>query len=105
MILYNITFHIEKGMEAEGIGFLRSSYIPQVIAGGFLHHPHLYRIMRTDEDEGTNLALQFQVKNIETLDFWLQHEGKKINALLTDRFGYKIAGFTTLLEEIDWEHL
>lgn len=103
MILYNITFHIEKGIQEEGIDFLKKDYIPKAIAGGFLQKPRLHRILRTEEEEGVSLALQFQVKNIDTLDFWLQNEGKIIHEQLTGRFGYQIAGFATLLEEIDWE--
>jgi len=37
------------------------------------------------------------------LNFWLQNEGNNLHRALVARFGHKIAGFSTLLEEIDWE--
>ena len=35
--------------------------------------------------------------------FMLQNEGNNLHRALVARFGHKIAGFSTLLEEIDWE--
>ena len=52
--------------------------------------------------EKTNsYAIQFHVKNIDTLNLWIENEGRGISQKLIDRFGRKVVGFTTLLEEID----
>jgi hypothetical protein len=40
---------------------------------------------------------------MDTLNFWLQNEGNLLQKDLVNRFGYKIAGFSTLLEELDWK--
>ncbi|RHJ91101.1 DUF4286 family protein [Parabacteroides bouchesdurhonensis] len=103
MIIYNTTFHIEKDVHDEGLDYLKKHYIPQVIASGFLQSPGLRRVMQTEEDEGYSYSVQFCVKNVETLDYWLQTEGTAIHKELVARFGHKIAGFSTLLEEINWE--
>jgi len=73
------------------------------VESGFLQRPCLRRVMQTDADEGVSFSVQFHVKNVDTLNFWLQSEGNRLHQALTARFGYKIAGFSTLLEEIDWE--
>jgi len=44
-----------------------------------------------------------QVKNIETLNYWLEKEGTALHRQLTDKFGQQVVGFSTLLEEIAWE--
>jgi len=103
MIVYNTTFHIEKEILAESIQYLKGEYIPKAIASGFLQQPCLRQVLHTAEDEGISFSVQFHVKNIDTLNFWIQNEGTLIHKELVNRFGNKIAGFTTLLEEIDWE--
>lgn len=101
MIVYNTTFHIDKETGAEALKYLKEEYIPQATASGFLHTPGLLRVMNTAEDEGYSYSVQFRVKNAETLTFWLQSEGQALHKKLAGRFGHRVAGFSTLLEEID----
>ena len=86
MIVYNTTFHIEKDILDESLDYLKKQYIPKAVESGFLQRPCLRRVMQAD-----------------TLNFWLQNEGNNLHRALVARFGHKIAGFSTLLEEIDWE--
>ena len=85
MIVYNTTFHIEKDILDESLVYLKK------------------RVLQAEEGEDISLSVQFHVKNIDTLNFWLQNEGNNLHRALVARFGHKIAGFSTLLEEIDWE--
>ncbi|WP_085535199.1 DUF4286 family protein [Massilibacteroides vaginae] len=102
MIVYNTTFHIDNGVLDEGVAFLREVYLPRASASGFLLNPLLRKVLHDSEDEGVNFSVQFHVKNIDTLNFWLESEGKLLHQELVAKFGPKIAGFSTLLEEIDW---
>lgn len=103
MIIYNTTFHIEEEALAEGLEFLQKEYLPAVSASGFMHNGKLRRVISDSEEKGHNYAVQFSVKNIDTLQYWMENEGNRIHAAMVKRFGHKIAGFSTLLEEIDWE--
>lgn len=103
MIVYNTTFHIEKEVQQEALEYLKNNYIRKAILSGFLLQPCLRRVMQTEQEEGISLSIQFHVKNVDTLNYWLQQEGNAMLKELVSHFGHKIAGFTTLLEEIDWE--
>ncbi|MCD7931729.1 MAG: DUF4286 family protein [Tannerellaceae bacterium] len=103
MIVYNITFHVDKEVLDDYLAYMKNEFIPRAASCGFLHRPCLRKVMYTPEEEGASYAVQFHVKNVETLNLWLEQEGKNMHAELTGKFGNKIAGFTTLLEEIDWE--
>jgi hypothetical protein len=103
MIIYNTTYHIDKQILEEVLRYLKEIYIPQAVESGFLQSPHLSRVMNTPEEEGTGIALQFHVKNQETLHYWLEHEGRSYHQQLSKKFGEKILGFVTLLEELDWK--
>lgn len=104
MIVYNTTFHIDSGILEEGLTFLKEVYLPRATESGFLHNPLLRRVLNTAEDDGVSFSVQFHVKNADTLNFWLESYGNALHKELVDRFGRKMAGFTTLLEEIEWRN-
>lgn len=101
MIIYNTTFHIDQESLKEALQYLKEEYIPKATASGFLHTPGLLRVMHMAEDGGCSYSVQFRVKNVDTLNFWLQNEGMLLHKGLVSRFGERVAGFSTLLEEID----
>jgi len=103
MIIYNTTFHIENDIVDECVLYLKKNYIPKAASSGFLMQPCLRKVMTTHEDEGSSYSVQFHVKNIDTLNYWMQHEGQLLQKELIDCFGSRVVGFTTLLEDIDWE--
>ncbi|MCC8094195.1 MAG: DUF4286 family protein [Tannerellaceae bacterium] len=103
MIVYNITFHIDKTVLEEALTYLKSSYIPRAAASGFLLRPCLRRVMHTPDEERASYAVQFHTKNMDTLEYWIEREGRLMQEELVRRFGNKVVGFTTLLEEIEWE--
>ena len=103
MIIYNTTFHIEKEAHIACVDYLKKEYIPQAGSSGFLLNPRLRRVLQNEENEGESYAVQFHVKNVDTLNFWLKREGMALQQTLVTKFGPKVAGFTTLLEEVSWE--
>lgn len=103
MIIYNTTFHVEDAVLEECLQYLKKRYIPQAAASGFLHNPCMRKVLHTRQEEGSSFSVQFHVKNIDTLNYWMEKEGAALHKDLTTRFGAKVAGFSTLLEEIDWE--
>lgn len=101
MIIFNTTFHIEDDVETACVNYLRNTYIIKAVNSGFLFEPRLALIHAQHEESGTSYSLQFKVKNIDTLDYWLSAEGKQLQQELVDKFGNRVVGFITLLEEID----
>lgn len=106
MIIYNTTFYIDKESLASGLEFLKKTYIPGATASGLLTDPRLNRVLGREaesETEGESYALQFRVKDTAELNRWLEQAGSALQHELVSRFGDKITGFSTLLEEIDWQ--
>ncbi|MDF9831333.1 DUF4286 family protein [Parabacteroides sp. PF5-6] len=104
MIIYNTTFHIANEVLEECLQYLKKTYMPQAASSGFLHNPCLRKVLHAaEQEEGCSYAVQFRVKNIDTLNYWMEREGGQLHKALSERFGSRVVGFSTLLEEIDWE--
>ncbi len=101
MIIFNTTYHVDQEVHDEYIKYIREVFIPNALASGFLYEARLVRIVAQHNEPGTNYSLQFRVKNNDTLDLWLSMAGNQLNKDLVARFGNKVAGFVTLLEEVD----
>lgn len=99
MIVYNTTFHVDDSILAESITYLKQEFIPAAVSSGMLSQPVLQRVLQ-DQEAGTSLCVQFRVKDQDTLYDWINREGIDIQRKLAERFGTKMAGFSTLLDEI-----
>ena len=101
MIVFNTTFHIDRDILSESLAFLKSDYIPKVLAGRRLTNPSMRRILHDNQEEGESLAIQFHVENMDVLQRWLEEEGIAIKSELVARFQQRMIGFSTIMEELD----
>jgi hypothetical protein len=101
MIIVNTTFHAEDDICDEYIRFMKEFYIPEAVNSGFLHEPRFARIRAQHEERGSSYSVQFKVKNTDTLNRWYAAKGEVLQKELATRFGNKVLGFVTLLEEME----
>lgn len=101
MIIFNTTFHVEDEILDEYVNFIKNTYILKAANSGFLHEPRFCRIHPQHEENGSSYSLQFKIKNVDTLNYWLSVEGESLQKELTSLFGNKALGFVTLMEEIE----
>lgn len=100
MLIFNTTLHLDDSIHDDCLRYLKEIYIPQAIKSGVLEAPFLARIESQHEESGVSYALQFKTKDIDTLDQWASTAGEELKGDMYKRFGTKVAGFVTLLEEI-----
>ena len=86
MIIYNTTFHIHKDIVDECLEYLKNSY---------------RRILDSRNEEGESFSVQFHTRDIDSLNEWVRKEGGALQQDLIGRYKEKIAGFSTLLEDIE----
>jgi hypothetical protein len=103
MIVYNTTFHIDEEVAEEVLSYLRHQFIPDSIADGLLRQPRLLKLNQVNADEGLNVALQFDVKDMLTLNRWLSGQGAAVRKAFVNSFGHKVVGFSTVMEEMALE--
>ena len=100
MIIYNTTFHTHTSTEQDFLKWLREEYIPAAVRDGRLSEPRLTLVLNAEESDGRNYSLQFRADGLDALRDWYAEVGDDLLAALPSRFGDKVAGFTTLLEEV-----
>ncbi|GHV48780.1 hypothetical protein FACS1894181_05530 [Bacteroidia bacterium] len=57
--------------------------------------------MFSQDDSSESYAVQFHSADMDTLTDWMEREGEAIHRALSEKFGNKMLGFSTLLEEIE----
>lgn len=100
MIVYNTTFNAEETIAEEFINWLKKEYVPRAVETGKLIEPKLSSVLSPDKESGRNYSLQFRIGSVDELDDWYKVCGYGLIQSLTDRFGNKVVGFSTLLEEM-----
>lgn len=101
MIIFNTTFHVDDSSSEAFTAWLRDSYVPQATASGLMTMPQLTRVLGSERDGGSSLALQLRCRDLATLRHWQQHTGATLTAMLATRFGASVAGFSTTLQKIN----
>lgn len=102
MIIYHTTFHLSHDAYLRGVDYLKTTYIPNAVRSGKLHTPRMMRVLNEDSDvNGVSLSIQFHVEDTDILDEWISKEGVTLQKALTEKFNDEIAGFSTLLEEVE----
>ncbi|NDW17476.1 DUF4286 family protein [Dysgonomonas sp. 216] len=100
MLIFNTTYHVEDNAHDEFFKHLTLIYIPKAVSSGFLHSPCFSCIRPQHEQSGKSYSLQLKVKNTDTLNHWLSTEGEQLHNEIVNKFGEKVVGFVTLMDEI-----
>lgn len=100
MIICNTTYHVDCSVSGDFLDWLRDVYLPSALECGMVSEPRLLRMMGHNEG-GVCYALQLQASTLGELQRWNQAIGKLLHQRLTEKFGNKVAGFTTFMENIE----
>lgn len=100
MYLYNVTIGIDKASEGEWLDYMRTTYIPDVMATGMFTQARMYRILHDNEDDTTSYSIQYVAASIEKVQQFLEEYGPRIIEAHRDRFRNRHVAFMTLLEEV-----
>ena len=87
-------------MSGEFIDWMRQVLLPQVTNHKLVSQPRLMRLIGHNGG-GVCFALQVQASSLKHLQQWNLAEGKRLHKAMTEKFGDKVAGFTTLMEVIE----
>lgn len=101
MLIVNTTYHVTEDSQKDWIFWVKNEYIPEVTKTEMLVNPRLFRLLVEDEPGNLGYALQFEVKDLDTLEDWFLRYGSELQTTLSKRFQDKILGFTTMMESVE----
>ncbi len=101
MVTINTTFHVEDKINLVFIDYMKSTYIAEAITDKLLTNARMCKVHSQEIPEGHSYSVQFTFESLGDLENWDKTKGKKLNEELVKKFQDKIAGFSTLLEEIE----
>ena len=101
MLIVNTTYHVSETIEEEWKEWVCKEYVPLVIAPDILVRPRFHRLLVENEPGSQSYALQFEVKDLNTLESWFQNHAEKMKRTQSEKFQEKVLGFTTVMEVID----
>ena len=101
MILYNITFNVERDIEADWINWMNDNYFKYVLGTDLFFDVKLFRLLTETENDGITYSVQFFTDTLEKANIYLEKYAKRIVEEHNEAFKYKHVSFMTLLESVD----
>jgi len=100
MILYNITYNIEKDIEVDWLEWMKIVHIPKIMVTGYFSSVKLFRLLNIS-DEGTTYSLQFMSESLEKVQEFLEVSAPLLAEEHNSRYKNKHVAFRTVLQELD----
>lgn len=101
MLVFNTTYTIQNEDARNFVIWIHNCYIPNATEGGQLSKPRLLRILSHKDQQTECFSLQFNVEDTATLHTWYTQSGKPLTDEMTQMFGDRLVGFSTIMEEIE----
>lgn len=100
MILYNVTYGIDKEIEPEWIQWMKEVHIPAVLATGLFEGYRFYKVLTHEEESSSSYCIQYFTPAIEQFNLYLEKFASSLIEEHRERFKDRHVAFNTLLEEV-----
>jgi Domain of unknown function (DUF4286) len=100
MLLYNVTFGIDKAIEAEWISWMKTNYLTPMMGTGLFIEYKMYKVLTHDDDASVSYSVQCFAKSIEDILKYLNEHAPQLTEIHREKFKDRHVAFNTLLEEI-----
>lgn len=102
MYIYNVTINIEDSAHDDWLYWMKETHIPDVMDTGMFISNRILQVM-VEGEKGTTYSIQYEVKDLETLQLYQEVYAPKLQQEHTDKFKDKFVAFRTILR-IEHEH-
>lgn len=100
MLLYNVTFGIDKKIEQEWLLWIHENYIPGIMNTGLFSEYKIYKVLTHDDETSMSYSIQCFAPTIEHILQYLNEFAPKLVEAHRARFKDQHVAFNTLLEEL-----
>lgn len=99
MIIYNITVNISYQAEKDWLHYMKSAYIPEILATELALECKLLRLLTEIENEGSTYTTQFRFRTMEDFLAYQTNHQPALQERHHELFNGQYVSFRTLLEE------
>jgi hypothetical protein len=100
MLLYNVTYGIDKGIETEWIAWMKGYYLPAMLNTGLFIDYKMYKILSHEDEGSVSYSIQCFSNKIEDVLLYLNEFAPKLVEEHRIRYKDQHVAFNTLLDEI-----
>lgn len=101
MIIYNVTVNVEDETVAEWVAWMKGVHIPEMLKTGYFKDAKFLKLLTEVPDStGETFAVQYFVKDEETLTEYINSSAPLMRKKHEQKFGGKVYAFRTVLEEL-----
>ena len=100
MLLYNITFGVDRDIEHDWLRWIKEKHIPDVMGTGMFVEAKMFKVLHDQEEATVSYSIQYFSPTIENIQRYIDVYAPKIVEEHRRRFIDKHVAFQTLLEEV-----
>lgn len=94
MIVYNVTFSVDKELSDEWIVWMKDIHIPKLMKAGLFESYKMLKVLTHDDEQTDSFAVQFYSKSMAGAQAYHRNDD------VSQKFGDRVLAFPTLLEEV-----
>jgi len=99
MYIYNVTIKIDLDVKDQWIEWMKNEHLPMVMETGCFEDYKMLRLM-LDEEDGDTYAVQYLVKDLETLEKYQMNHGPQLRNETEKYFKDKFIAIRSVLQVI-----
>ncbi|MFT3902939.1 MAG: DUF4286 family protein [Niabella sp.] len=99
-LVYNVTTKVSHAIHEAWLNWLRTEYIPAMIATGCFSHATALHLIEQDDEEGITYAVQYFAASIEDYERFCQADKERLRALSFAKWGNQFISFSTLMQVV-----
>jgi len=101
MILYNVTFGIDREIEPEWVLWMKETHIPEVLSTGVFTGHKFYKVLSHEVEGTSSYCIQYFTPSIIQFNQYLATFAPRFLEEHRQRFKDRHVAFNTLLEEVE----
>jgi len=99
MLLYNVTYGIDREIEVEWLQWMKDQFVPAAMQSGLFIDWKIYKVIN-DEDSSVSYSVQYFANNIEDVVKFVELVEPPLNKEFIKRYRDRHVAFRTLLESV-----
>ena len=100
MILYNITYSVEKEIENQWLDWIKTEYVAEIVQTGLVVEHNILKLLTEIDNGGVTYSFQCWFKTMAECEAYQIQFADDIQDKHYQRFKGKFVEFNTLLEKV-----